>query len=83
MGYNKRSKTFKILGVTFDEFKIYIENLFREGMSWSNYGEWHLDHKVPISWAKTEEEVYKLNHYSNFQPLWASENTNKGNKWSD
>ena len=52
-------------------------------MSWNNYGEWHLDHKTPISWAKTEEEVYRLNNYNNFQPLWAIENTSKGNKWSD
>ena len=52
-------------------------------MSWENYGEWHLDHKTPISWAKTEEEIYELNHYTNFQPLWEFDNLSKGNRWSD
>lgn len=49
-------------------------------MTLDNYGEWHLDHIIPISSAKTEEEVIKLNHYTNFQPLWAEDNWNKGNK---
>lgn len=81
MGYTKKSRTYEILGITYEEFKIYIENLFQEGMSWKNYGKWHLDHKTPISWAKTEEEVYKLNHYTNFQPLWACDNISKGNRY--
>jgi len=81
--YDKKSKTSIILGCSYEDFKIYIESLFVEGMSWGNHGEWHLDHKVPISWAKTKEEVYKLNHYSNFQPLWAFENQSKNNKYAD
>ena len=52
-------------------------------MTWSNYGEWHLDHKVPISWAKSEEEVYKLSHYTNFQPLWMNDNLSKDNRYSN
>jgi len=50
-------------------------------MSWENYGEWELDHKVPISLATTVEEIYSLNHYTNFQPLWASDNKSKGNRF--
>jgi hypothetical protein len=38
---------------------------------------------MPISWADTEEKVYGLNHYTNFQPLWAKDNLIKGNKWAD
>ena len=49
-------------------------------MSWDNRIEWHLDHIIPISLATTEEEIIKLNHYTNFQPLWAEENIRKGNK---
>jgi len=80
-GYTKRSKTRDILGCGFEEFKLYIESLFKENMTWENYGEWHLDHRIPISWAKTEEEIYKLNHYTNLQPLWREENQSKGNKY--
>jgi hypothetical protein len=82
-GFSKKSKTNDILGCSFEEFKTYIESQFQEGMSWENQGEWHLDHKTPISWAKTEKQVYELNHYTNFQPLWAENNLSKGNKWSD
>lgn len=82
-GYTKKSKTSEILGIDYLGFKEYIENQFKEGMSWSNHGLWHLDHKVPLSWAKSEEEIIELNHYTNFQPLWANENLTKGNKYSD
>ena len=50
-------------------------------MNWKNYGEWHLDHIIPISYAKKEEEIYELNHYTNFQPLWAKDNLSKGNRF--
>jgi hypothetical protein len=63
--------------------KRYIEDKFKDGMSWENHGEWHLDHKIPISWANNEEDVFKLNHYTNFQPLWALENQTKNNKYAD
>ena len=81
MGYSKKSRTYDILGIDYEEFKIYIENQFLEGMTWGNHGKWHLDHKIPISWGKTEEEVIKLNHYTNFQPLWTCDNLSKGNKY--
>lgn len=79
--YKKSKKYEEILGITYEEFKSYIEDLFLDGMSWNNYGEWHLDHKTPLSWANTEEEVYELNHYTNFQPLWAIDNLTKGNRY--
>ena len=79
-GYTKKSKTSEYLGCTFNEFKIYIEEKFIENMTWENRMEWHLDHIYPISLAKTEEEIIKLNHYTNFQPLWAIDNIRKGNK---
>lgn len=78
--YTKKSKTYNVLGCSFNEFKIYLQKQFTEGMNFENYGEWHLDHIYPVSLAKTEEEVIKLNHYTNFQPLWAIDNLKKGNK---
>ena len=82
-GYSKSTKTSKILGCSIDDFKKYIESQFQDGMSWENHGDWHLDHKTPISWAESEEKVYELNHYTNFQPLWSKDNLSKGNRWSD
>ena len=82
-GYSKKSQTENILGCSIDEFKIYIESKFKEGMSWENQGEWHLDHIKPSCLAQTEAEILELNHYSNFQPLWASENLSKGGRWND
>ena len=79
-GYSKRSKTYKILGCDFETFKKHIERQFTKGMNWNNHGEWHYDHIIPISSAQTEEEVIKLNHYTNFQPLWAEDNLRKSNK---
>jgi hypothetical protein len=79
-GYVKSLRTEEVLGCTFEEFKVHIENQFTEGMSWENRSEWHLDHIIPVVLAKTEEEVIKLNHYKNFQPLWAEDNLKKGIK---
>lgn len=80
-GYSKKTKTFKILGIEFEEFRLYIQSQFVEGMNWENYGKWHLDHKTPISWSKNEEEAIRLCHYTNYQPLWANENISKSNKY--
>ena len=78
----KAKKTINILGCSFEEFKIYIESKFTIEMNWDNYAiYWQLDHITPISWAKNEEEVYLLNHYTNFQPLEWRENIKKGNKY--
>lgn len=81
--FSKRSKkTSEILGCTFEEFKIYLESKFDENMNWENQGTyWHLDHIIPISSAQTEQEVYKLNHYTNFQPLYWLDNLKKSNKY--
>ena len=76
----KNSKTHEMLGIEWKELKIYIEDKFTEGMTWENYGEWHIDHIYPLSKAKDEEHLKKLCHYTNLQPLWAEDNLSKGNK---
>jgi hypothetical protein len=67
------------------EAKLHIEKQFKPGMNWLNHSlhGWHIDHIIPMASATTEEEVIKLNHYTNLQPLWASENIKKSNKMPD
>lgn len=78
--FAKKTKTFDLIGCDPISLKDFLEKKFIEGMCWGNYGEWHIDHIMPLSSAKTEEEVYKLCHYTNLQPLWAIDNLKKGNK---
>lgn len=79
----KSNKTYKLIGCTIEEFKQHIERQFSEGMSWSNYGEWHVDHIKPVSLFDLTQEVEQLKafHYSNCQPLWAADNKSKGNRY--
>lgn len=79
----KSKRTEEILGCSFVEAKKYIETLFTEGMSWDNFGEWHIDHIVPISLAQSKEEAILFSHYTNLQPLWASDNLKKSNKLTE
>jgi hypothetical protein len=78
--FRKNTKTEQILGCKIEEFRKYIQAKFKKGMSFDNHGQWHLDHIVPLSIAATEEEIIKLNHYTNFQPLWAEDNLSKSDK---
>jgi hypothetical protein len=80
-GITKKNKTFDIVGCTPQFLKEYLEQKFTEGMSWELIGQHiHIDHITPLSSANTEEEVYKLCHYTNLQPLWAFDNLSKGSK---
>lgn len=76
----KSKRTEEILGCSIPFFCNYIKGQFKKGMTLENHGEWHLDHIKPVSVATTEEEVIELNHYTNFQPLWAVDNLSKSNK---
>jgi hypothetical protein len=82
--YVKNKKTEHILGCTMEEFIQHLQSRFKPGMCLENYGNgsgrWNIDHIIPISSAKTEEEIYKLNHFTNLQPLWWEENMAKGSK---
>ena len=78
----KELKSQQLLGANFQIVKTHIESLFQPGMSWDNYGKWHIDHKVPCSAFDLKCPVQQLAccHYTNLQPLWARENYRKGAK---
>jgi len=79
-GVNKQGRTEEILQCSLEFFLQYIQSKFTEGMTLENHGEWHLDHIVPLATAKSAEDIVRLNHYTNFQPLWAKDNLSKGAK---
>ena len=79
----KNNKTFDIIGCSPIFLKEHLEKQFTDEMSWENHGLycWHIDHIMPLDSAKTEEEIYKLCHYTNLQPLWSTDNLKKSNKY--
>lgn len=80
----KAGSAVKDLGCTIEEFKIYLENKFRDGMTWENKGKkgWHIDHIIPLSSfdLKNRKEFLKACHYTNMQPLWWHENLSKSDR---
>lgn len=87
-GYKKKCKTSEILGCSYEEFKLYLEAKFLPWMNWDNYGlyngtlnyGWDIDHRIPICTATNEEDVIRLNHYTNLQPLCSKVNRDIKNK---
>ena len=79
--FTKGKSAIKYLGCSREEFVKYFESLFTEGMTWEAVysGKIHIDHIIPVSTAETEEDLIRLSHYTNLQPLWAEENLKKGN----
>lgn len=71
-----------MLGCSVEEFKDHITARLRDGMTWDNYGQWHIDHIVPLKYgAQTLEDTIARLHYTNTQPLWAAENIAKCNRY--
>lgn len=81
IGKTKENKTIEYLGYSAIDLKIHIENLFEEGMTWQNHGEWHIDHIKPVSSFDIDTEASEINALSNLRPLWALDNLSKGNKY--
>ena len=81
---NKMNKTFDLLGYSLEEIMAHLEALFTIGMTWDNYGEWHVDHKIPMAsfnFETTDDREFKLCWcLDNLQPLWGPENLSKGTK---
>jgi hypothetical protein len=76
-GYSKNSKTEELLGCSFEELKQHLESKFEPWMNWDNRGlyngelnyGWDIDHIIPLSSVDKEDDIIKLNHYINLQPL--------------
>jgi len=79
-GGKKESTTYEILGYSAEQLKEHLETLFTDGMSWENWGEWHIDHKIPVSKFEKDTDPKIVNSLSNLQPLWASDNIKKSNR---
>lgn len=82
----KTGSAIRDLGCSSYELKLYLESLFKSGMSWDNYGckptNWSIDHIIPLSSVDltNPEDFAKVNHYTNLQPLWHVDNIRKGKK---
>lgn len=76
--------TFSILGYSAADLRAHLEGLFTSGMTWTNYGDWHIDHKIPLSVfnIETKDNIDFKRAWSleNLQPMWAAENVRKGAK---
>lgn len=81
-GKLKIESTVELLGCDTNKLKQHLESQFKLGMSWDNYGLWHIDHKSPCAKfdLSKEEEQRKCFNFKNLQPLWAEENLSKGSK---
>lgn len=84
-----KPRTHKLIGCSYQELKVYLESKFESWMSWENRGKyngkpnfgWDIDHIIPLSSATTIDELQKLCHYTNLQPLCSYQNRNiKRNK---
>ena len=92
IGQKKNNSSLKLLGLkTWQQLAKHLSKQFYnhpktgEEMTFDNHGVygWHIDHIIPLSTAETEEDIIKLCHYTNLQPLWAEENKVKSNKILD
>jgi len=79
---NKNGSFVKDLGCSIQNLKEYLESKFLQGMTWENHGDWHIDHINPLSSfdLTNRDDFLKACHYTNLQPLWASDNLIKGAK---
>ena len=81
-GNPKIETTMKLVGCSLENLKKHLKSQFTSGMSFSNYGKWHIDHIKPCASFDLNKvsEQKKCFHYTNLQPLWALDNAIKGSR---
>jgi hypothetical protein len=83
-GITKDKRTFDLLGYSLEQLKAHLEAKFLPGMTWSNYGQWHLDHVIPKSWftyGSADEFSFEVCwSLWNFEPRWGLDNLRKRNR---
>lgn len=84
-GNIKSGSAVRDLGCPISAFRVWLEDQFQPGMTWENYGAWHIDHVIPLSAfdLTNRAQLTKACHYTNLQPLWAEENYRKGRTHND
>lgn len=82
-GVQKSARTCEIIGCSPEELKSHLEGTFSEGMSWENYGEWHIDHVLPCAAfdQSNEIEMKACWNFKNLRALWGSENLIKSDSF--
>jgi len=83
---NKQAHTMDLAGCDIEYLVEYLEDRFQDGMNWENHGRdgWHIDHIKPCASFDLTKIGHQKQcfHYTNLQPLWASDNLSKGDKWN-
>jgi hypothetical protein len=79
-GFERSASVSTLTGCSQIELKAHLERQFAPGMTWDNYGDWHIDHIIPLASAKNIEGIYALCHFTNLQPLWGIDNQRKQDK---
>ncbi len=79
---SKSKTTMQLIGCDTESLRKHLEDYFTQGMTWENYGEWHVDHVHPLSKVDltNANALEKVSHFSNLRPMWAADNIRKSNK---
>lgn len=81
LGGKESITTASLVGYTGHELREHLERQFEPGMNWDNYGEWHVDHIIPLSsfciTSLNDPELRRAWGLPNLRPLWAKENLRK------
>ncbi len=74
----RRASASRAIGCDHPTLRTHIARLFTDGMHWENYGQWEIDHIIPLSAGRTLREIIWLCRWANLQPLWKRDNQQKG-----